>query len=518
MLRSIVATLWLFHALMADCLADDRASALQTILETSLAELDAPGISAAVIFPDSELWVGTAGKAAEGVAVSSDMVFEVGSITKLYTAATVLVLADQGLIELDERLARWLPDFRESDQVTVRQLLQHTSGLYNVHDDPEFMPQLFMDPTRRWQVEEVLELVREPYFPAGQGWHYSNTNYLLLGLIIEKASGQSVAEAMRELLFEPLDLQSTWFAADERVTGPRAHAFMDFTGDDIADDITAMMPDTAFLTAHSSAGAIMASSADVARFIQALFTGRLLSAAMQAELLSFVDRPDGKQYGLGVLREQFDGTTVFGHRGNSIGFSAVAWHAPELDISVSILANVHAMVIHPADHRLLLAARGDTRRLQAAETGPLSQARASLDSEDYEAVIRSLEPEVAANPDNRQALIMLSRAYISSLSARSPVRTYRRSQALIEHLNHAIELEPGDSEPYWLLMNFYLQAPAMVGGDRDKALSIAESLVEIDREWGYRSLERYYRQTRQQAKADHYAELLAGATESQNND
>ena len=509
MFRSILTTLCMLFATSSYCLADDRVSALQTILETSLAELDAPGISAAVMLPDSSLWTGTAGTAAEGVPVISDMVFEVGSITKLYTAATVLVLADQGLVELDGRLDRWLPDFSGSDQLTVRQLLQHTSGLHNFHDDPEFMPQLFMDPTRRWQVEEVLEYMQEPYFPPGQGWHYSNTNYLLLGLVIEKASGQSVADAMRELVFEPLGLQHTWFAAEESISGPRAHAFMDFTGDDITDDITAMMPSTAFMTAHFSAGAIMASSADVARFVQALFTGQLLSDAMQAELLSFVDRPDGKQYGLGVLREQFDEIIVYGHRGNSIGFSAAAWHAPELGISVSILANVHAVVIHPADHRLLLAAQGDTSHSEGAESDPMSQARDRLDSEDYEAVIRSLEPEVAANPDNRQALILLSRAYISSLSARSPVRTYRRSQALVEHLNHAIELDPGDSEPYWLLMNFYLQAPAMVGGDRDKALNIAESLVEIDREWGYRSLERFYRHTRQNAKADHYAELLA---------
>jgi D-alanyl-D-alanine carboxypeptidase len=507
MFRSSLAALCVLLASSAVCWADERISALQTALETSLAELGAPGISATVILPDGNQWTGTAGQAAAGVPVSSEMAFEVGSITKLYTAATVLLLAENELVELDGTLDQWVPDFPGSDQLTVRQLLQHTSGLYNVHDDPEFMPQLFMDPTRRWQVEEILERVAEPYFPPGQGWHYSNTNYLLLGLVIEKASGQSVSEAMRELLFAPLDLQQTWFAAEESIPGPRAHAFMDFTGNDIADDITDMMPDTAFMTAHFTAGAIMASSADVARFVQALFTGQLLGTTMQHELLSFVDRPDGKQYGLGVLREQINEIVVFGHRGNSIGFSAVAWYAPELGISVSILANVHAAVIHPADHRLLIAARGETTQPPAA-AGALSQARVSLEGEDYEAVIRSLEPEVEANPDNREALIVLSRAYISSLSARSPVRTYRRSQLLVEYLNRAIELDPDDSEPYWLLMNFHLQAPAMVGGDRDKALDIAKTLVDIDQEWGYRSLERYYRHTRQGTKADHYADLL----------
>lgn len=403
MFRSILAALCIFLAASTDCWADDRTSVLQTVLEAGFAELEAPGISATVILPDGKLWTGTVGQAAEGVPVSSDMVFEVGSITKLYTAATVLLLADKGLVELDGSLDQWVPEFPESDHLTVRQLLQHTSGIYNVHDDPEFMPQLFMDPTRRWQVEEILERVREPYFPPGQGWHYSNTNYLLLGLVIERASGQPVSAAMRELLFEPLGLGHTWFAAEESIPGPRAHAYMDFTGDDIANDITAMMPDTAFMTTHFTAGAIMASSADVARFVRALFTGQLLSAAMQIELLSFVDRPDGKQYGLGVLREQFDEIVVIGHRGNSIGFSAVAWHAPEMGISVSILANVHAVVIHPFDHRLLLAAQGDTNQLQGAESGALSQARVSLESEDYEAVIRSLEPEVEASRNNRTA-------------------------------------------------------------------------------------------------------------------
>lgn len=502
----LIATI--FVAATASCLAGDRATALQSALEAVRVDLNAPGVSGAVVFPDGTLWTGTAGQATVGVPTTVDMAFETGSITKLYTAATVLALVDRGVLALDEPLAAWVPEFPNADTVSLRQLLQHTSGLYNVHDDPEFYPRLFMDPARRWRAEEVLEGVREPYFQPGEGWRYSNTNYLLLGLVIERAGKQSVASAMRAFLFEPLGLENTWFAAEEPVAAPRAHAFMDFSGDDTVDDITAMMPDTAFLTAHSTAGAVMATAADVARFVHDLFNGKVLSASMQEQLLSFIDRPDGKQYGLGVLREQWGEIIVFGHRGNSIGFSAVTWHVPESGVSLSILANLHATVIHPGDQQLLSAALGRATTQQLTESTAMARAEDSAGEKDHEAVIRLLEPQVKANPEYRQALIQLSRAYISSLSATSPVRTYRRSKLLVEHLERAIELDPSDSEPRWLLMNFYLQAPAMVGGDRAKALAIAEAMVEIDREWGYRALERYYRHTRQGAQADHYAKLL----------
>jgi hypothetical protein len=125
--------------------------------------------------------------------------------------------------------------------------------------------------------------------------------------------------------------------------------------------------------------------------------------------------------------------------------------------------------------------------------------------------------DVEADPDNREALILLSRAYISSLSARSPVRTYKRSQLLVEYPSRAIELNPDHSMPHWLLMNFYLQAPAMVCGDRDNAQAIAEAMVEIDREWGYRALERYYRHTRQSAQTDHDAAQLGSVIEDRIN-
>jgi D-alanyl-D-alanine carboxypeptidase len=493
----------------ASCLSPMLDAALSETVAELRQEIDARGLSAAVILPGGCRWSGTDGEAAPEVPATPATVFETGSITKLYTATLVLRLAERGELDLDAPLSDWVREVEGVAELTLRHLLQHTSGLYNVHDDPEFMPGLFMDPSRDWRVEELLERVRAPYFAPGAGWRYSNTNYLLLGLVVERATGQSFADHLRADLLEPLGLEHTWFAAAERPTAPRAHGFVDLDGDGMADDLTAALPDTAFLSSAWTAGAIVATSEDVARFTRALFTGELLGETMQQELLTLVARPDGKQHGLGVLHEQHGGTDVYGHRGNSMGFSGVTWHAPEPGITITLLANVHGVVFHPGDMRLLRVAGGEKHsRDEKPHAAARISAAAESSAEDPEQVIRELEPELERNPDDPELLTRLSRAYIQSLSPRSPVRTYQRSKQLVGYLRRAIELDPQTSEPRWLLFSFLLDAPPIVGGDRDEARRVAEGLFDVDRLRGYQALRRYHAKLNNEAEVQRYAELI----------
>lgn len=493
----------------APCLSPALDAALQEVVAELRQEVDAHGLSAAVILPGGCRWTGTDGEAAPDLPLTPGTVFETGSITKLYTATLVLRLAERGEIDLDAPLSDWVLEVEGAAQLTLRHLLQHTSGVYNVHDDPEFMPGLFMDPSRAWRVEELLERVRAPHFAPGAGWRYSNTNYLLLGLVIERATGQAFADHLRADLLEPLGLNNTWFAATESPAAPRAHGFVDLDGDGTPDDLTAAMPDVAFLSSAWTAGAIVATSEDVARFTRALFTGELLGETMQGELLTFVARPDGKQHGLGVLHEQHGGTSVYGHRGNSMGFSGVTWHAPDSDVTITLLANVHGMVIHPGDSRLLQLAGGG---LDPLDERPPAAVRASSPAapatEDPEQAIRALERELERNPDDPELLTRLSRAYIQSLSVRSPVRTYHRSRQLLDYLYRAIELDPAASEPRWLLFSFLIDAPPMLGGDRDEARQVAEALLDVDRLRGYQALRRYHAKLNNESEVQRYVELI----------
>jgi D-alanyl-D-alanine carboxypeptidase len=493
----------------APCLSPRLDAALQEVVAELRQEVDARGLSAAVILPGECRWTGEDGEAAPGVPMTSGIAFETGSITKLYTATLVLRLAERGELDLDAPLSDWVQEIEGVDQVTLRHLLQHTSGVHNVHDDPEFMPGLFMDPSRAWRVEELLERVRAPYFAPGEGWRYSNTNYLLLGLVIERVTGRPFAAHLRADLLDPLGLEHTWFAATEPPAAPRAHGFVDLDGDGSADDLTATLPDTALLSSAWTAGAIMATSEDVARFTRALFTGELLSETMQRELLTFVARPDGKQHGLGVLHEQHGGTDVYGHRGNSMGFSGVTWHAPELGITLTLLANVHGVVIHPGDLRLLqLASGGKEPRNERPPVAAPARNPAASAPEDPERVIRDLETALERNPDDPELLTRLSRAYIESLSARSPVQTYHRSKRLVAYLQRAIDLDPQASEPRWLLFSFLLDAPPMVGGDRNEARKVADALLEVDRLRGYQALRRYHDKLNNESEMQRYAELI----------
>jgi D-alanyl-D-alanine carboxypeptidase len=338
--------------------AGAQDTALQRTLDSLRLAAGAMGASAAVIFPDGRVWTGVSGEAAAGRPVTPATLFELGSVTKTYTAALVLQLAAERRLSLDDSLARWLPDFPGAATIRVRQLLNHTAGIYDVWRDPRLVPALIQDPARRWRPEETLGFLREPAFAPGSGWGYSSTGYLLLGMIVERAGGAPVHEAVRRRLLGPLGLTATWFEAAESANGEKAHAFVDVNRDGTAEDLTALMPATSFHTASWTAGAMTATAVDAARWMHALHTGPVLDAASRRLLLTLVNRGDGHRHGLGVLVVGPDSAMLSGHLGNSAGFSAAVFHSPPTGITVSLLTNVNGVSMRePARAMLATATR-----------------------------------------------------------------------------------------------------------------------------------------------------------------
>lgn len=317
-------------------------ASLQTALDSARTALDAPGATAAVIFPDGTLWSGASGIAAPDAPATPDTPFELGSITKTYTATLVLQLVADGTLALDAPLARWYPDVPGADRITVRQLLNHTHGLHDPMQEPDFVPAILQNPVRVWTVDDHLSRMGDPGFQPGEGWAYSNIGFHLLGAIVGKATGSTLSDLFEHRLLEPIGLEDTWYAASHPDRRPLAAAFIDVTGDGTPDPVSLMMPWTAFRSSAGAAGAMVATAPDAARWLHALATSEVLEGEEWSQMTSWIDRPDGNRYGLGLLRLELEEGPLVGHKGNSAGYSAGAFHDPASGITVAVLTNAHA--------------------------------------------------------------------------------------------------------------------------------------------------------------------------------
>ena len=197
---------------------DSLVKALQETLDREVDRLGVPGIQASLRV-GSFAWSGASGYKdldRREPLLPSD-ILRVGSVTKTFTAGVVLKLSERGYIDLDAPTERWMPDWPHAGEITVRHLLNHTSGLRNYTDDLWFLARTLLFPKRVWQPAELAAVTRgKPlYFSPGTGHHYSNTNYVLLGLICERATGKPMAELYRELIFDPLGLRDTYFVPYE---------------------------------------------------------------------------------------------------------------------------------------------------------------------------------------------------------------------------------------------------------------------------------------------------------------
>lgn len=337
--------------------AQEEIPTLQTALDSALADLGASGGAAAVVFGDDRVWTGAGGIAAPSEPATPSTAFELGSVTKTYTAAVVLGLAAEGRLSLDDTLDRWHPEIAGSQAITVEMLLNHTHGLHDPVQEPDFVPSILQDPARTWTPEDLLERLGDPYFEPGTSWRYSNTGFHLLGRIAERVADRPMAALVRELLLEPLGLGETWYGATEPVVGPAAAAFIDVNGDGSPVPVSTLIPWTAFLTSAGAAGSMIATAPDAAKWLHALAGGRVLSEAGWTRMTTWVDRPDGHRYGLGLLRLERPEGALIGHRGNSAGFSAAVFHDPSAGVTVAMLTNAHATDVTPAVLALLEAAR-----------------------------------------------------------------------------------------------------------------------------------------------------------------
>jgi D-alanyl-D-alanine carboxypeptidase len=190
------------------------AEQLQKALDDGISNYDGKGVSAAVIIPGQEMWTGTSGISHGATQITANMLFSAGSITKTFTAVTIMQLAEENKLSLDDSLYNWISSYSNIDStITIRQLLNHTSGLYDIADNSQFFEQIFLDQNRIWTLEEILsDYVLDPYFPKGTEWHYSNTGYIILRSIIKQISDSGISDEYRSRFLLPLNLNRTFLA------------------------------------------------------------------------------------------------------------------------------------------------------------------------------------------------------------------------------------------------------------------------------------------------------------------
>ncbi len=326
------------------------AAALRAALEAVRTEYGVPGVSATIIWPDGRSWTGASGLAnvRTGIAVDRQTAFAIGSVTKTFVAALILELSEEGRLGLDDPVRRWLPTAAVASSVTIRQLLDHTSGLYDYFSNPLIDPALFDAPRRVWTAARSLSYVKRPYFEPGTNWAYSNTNYVLLGMIAERVTGTRIATELRRRFFDPLKLRTVFVQAAETPRAPVAHSYRFLAAGvsarpiDLSDG-TAVAPFTSLTTAAGSAGAMASSSWDLARWARALYGGRVLKPETLLAMYADADLTDtlpwGPRYGLGVTLRQIDGRDTVGHGGRLLGARSEMRYLPTEGVAIAVVTN-----------------------------------------------------------------------------------------------------------------------------------------------------------------------------------
>jgi D-alanyl-D-alanine carboxypeptidase len=261
--------------------APGGSSGLRPTLEDWRGRSGAPAAVLAVDGPGIT-WTGSSGTRhpGTGAAVTVEDQFRVASITKLFVATVVLQLAEEEQIDLADPLADYLPDFPRAEEITLSQLLNHTSGVPDYTQVEGFGRRLFEERDRVWTPAEVLAVAaeHEAEFEPGTGYAYSNTNFVLLGEVVRVATGSSWTEQVRTRILDPLELRDTYVAGTDDAADrpPVVPAYFDVDGDGAQENVETGGPRKAEETAEGAAGAMVSTVGDLMTFGDALFRGRLL--------------------------------------------------------------------------------------------------------------------------------------------------------------------------------------------------------------------------------------------------
>ena len=320
-------------------LAADLQLALTDIVLSVMGDANLPGAIVSVSIPGHGAWsIATGlGDVTNATPIHLDDHFRIASVTKTFVATVALQLVDEGKLSLDDTLGQYVEGIPNGDEITLRQILGMTAGIYNFIYDPVVSVDYDQNPLLPFAPEQAIEIVRkhgQADFPPGEQFVYSDSNYILLGVIIEQVTGRTVAEEVTERIIVSLGLTNTNFpVGTSDIPQPFAHGYAATAPGAPLRDVTHSNPDVAW-----AAGAMISTLQDLHVWSNALVAGTLLSPETQAERLTFTDmitEPVAFGYGLGVMH--IDG--ILGHSGGILGYGTWMMQDEATGITVVQMTN-----------------------------------------------------------------------------------------------------------------------------------------------------------------------------------
>jgi CubicO group peptidase (beta-lactamase class C family) len=284
------------------------------------------------------------------VPVSNETPFRVGSLTKQFTAAVLLQLADEGKLSIDDKLAKYYPDFPRGKDITLAQILHHTSGIHSFTEAPEYEKSLsLMHHTTDDMIDFIAKQPKTQDFEPGAGWAYSNSGYFILGGIVEKVTGQPLAKTLKDRLFTPLGLSHTALDDEEEIVPGRASGYSasgrgQFTNAGFVS-----------MTVPGGAGAMRSTAEDLVKWNAALYGGKVVKPATLNAMMTPGKLNNGqlsstampkrdndrrtREYGYALSISDLEGHAQIGHAGGINGFNSQLAEFPKDHVTVVVLSN-----------------------------------------------------------------------------------------------------------------------------------------------------------------------------------
>jgi D-alanyl-D-alanine carboxypeptidase len=340
-------------------------AALQSLVDTTIKELLIPGAVVLLRTPQGD-FTAAGGTTQLGTRnrPSSDTNFRIASNTKTMTAAVILQLAQEGKLSLSDPVSKYVPGVPNGDNITIAQLLEMRSGLYNYTNAPELAATIDRDPTKVWTPAELLAIAfaRPPDFPPGTKYEYNNTNYALLGLVIEKTDARPLATAMQQRLFEPLGMRHTVLPAStsNSIPEPYSHGYLygsssvalygapPYSPQQKAAARAGTLQPTDYTNVNHSvaaaAGGVISTANDLATWIRALVAGRVLNAEYQRRWLDSPQPEDPsnprQKYGYGISQLTWGPNTIYFYGGETPGYNSKVSYDPTNQVTLVVWTNL----------------------------------------------------------------------------------------------------------------------------------------------------------------------------------
>lgn len=361
---SVVITLLSAFLISSSCSNDDSSldpelvQELRQILTNNMDEFGIPGALVGV-------WIPGEGKLIieEGLSDIENQIpidkrdhVRIGSVTKSFTVTVILQLVDEGLISLDDQLSKFFPDIQNSN-ATIAELSNMRSGIFNYTEDQDFIILLLEDLLRKWAPQELVDVADRnlPYFSPDGGWHYSNTNTVILGMIIEQVTGNFIGDEIHKRIIEPLGLGGTNYPETPDLPMPFSRGYLELDPEEGLMDVSFSDP-----SASAASGAMISKLSDLRKWGEALGNGSLINEETHQERINSLDPivfdpcddddperpkrscPEYDKYGLGL--GEISGW--IGHTGEYIGYTALVMFDPQSEAVVVILMNIFGVGEH----------------------------------------------------------------------------------------------------------------------------------------------------------------------------